>query len=356
MPIRASIDAISGVVRGVSAGAVTMSYQTQPGCFRTYTVTVSPYVFPISGTYVVCEGKTTTLTSAQAGGVWSSGTPAVATINSVTGLLTGVSDGITTITYTTISTGCNTVKDITVNPIPSVVTGAPAMCIGGSTTYIATPAGGTWSTSAGIITTINATTGVATGIAAGNAFISYTLPTGCVNRTASAVTVNPLPYPITGNALLAYGASRTLASYTTGAVWSSSNPAVATISPTGVVTAGFGDGNTTISYTFAGTGCGVARQVTVNATGTRFAATSTDNAEIDLKVFPSPTNGILTVESPVNGSLSVFTIDGKSVGTYNINSTSVTINLPESIASGIYMCRFEGEDGSTKIFRILCAK
>lgn len=353
IPTRASVDAVSGVVRGISGGSVLITYATQPGCFRTHVVNVSPFVYPISGTYVVCQGKTTTLTTSLTGGVWTSGTTSVATVNPTSGVVGGVSNGTSAITYTIPTTGCNTVKDVTVNPLPSVIAGPGAICMKETAAFTATPAGGNWTTSAGIIATVNPSTGAVTGVAAGSVFISYTLPTGCVNRTASPIIVNPLPHPIGGNAILAYGATRTYVSLTAGGVWTSDNAAV-TITPTGTATAGMADGNATISYTLA-TGCAVTRVLTVNATGTRFAA-SADEATIDMKVYPSPTSGILTVESGVHGNLSVYTIDGKLVSEYAVDSDVTTVSLPDSLASGVYMCRFAGEDDSVKIFRIVCSR
>ncbi|MDR3704888.1 MAG: DUF5018 domain-containing protein [Paludibacteraceae bacterium] len=67
----------------------------------------------ITGASNVSRGSTTTLSADITGGTWTSGTPAVATIDSSTGLLTGVSGGSTIITYTT-ATGCSSTKTIAV--------------------------------------------------------------------------------------------------------------------------------------------------------------------------------------------------------------------------------------------------
>ena len=65
----------------------------------TQVVNASPVVNPIGGNTAICGNGTTTLTDATPGGVWSSGTPGVATVNS-SGVVTGVSVGTSVISYT----------------------------------------------------------------------------------------------------------------------------------------------------------------------------------------------------------------------------------------------------------------
>jgi gliding motility-associated-like protein len=57
-------------------------------------------VATISGIDTLLVGNTSTLTGATAGGTWSSSNTAVLTINASTGLMTGISSGIATVTYT----------------------------------------------------------------------------------------------------------------------------------------------------------------------------------------------------------------------------------------------------------------
>lgn len=61
----------------------------------------------ISGLDTLLVGNTSTLTGATAGGTWSSSNTAILTINASTGLMTGISSGIATVTYTvTNGSGC----------------------------------------------------------------------------------------------------------------------------------------------------------------------------------------------------------------------------------------------------------
>ncbi|ERJ60163.1 T9SS C-terminal target domain-containing protein, partial [Sphingobacterium paucimobilis] len=85
------------------------------------TVNALPVVSAITGSNSVCIGSTVALSSTPTGGVWSSSNTSVATV-STSGVVTGVSAGTVTISYSvTNGSGCSTVvtKDVTVIPLPS---------------------------------------------------------------------------------------------------------------------------------------------------------------------------------------------------------------------------------------------
>ena len=76
----------AGVVAGVSAGTAAISYTLGLSCYAAKTVTV--YAAPTAmAPSALCVGATSTLSNGVAGGTWVSGTTAVATIGSTTGLL-----------------------------------------------------------------------------------------------------------------------------------------------------------------------------------------------------------------------------------------------------------------------------
>jgi hypothetical protein len=82
------------------------------------------------------------------------------------------------------------------SPQTGTLSGAQAICVGGTTTFISTVSGGTWSTNSAAIATINSSTGVITGVSAGTATITYTVTgtSGCANGiTTRTVTVNTAP-------------------------------------------------------------------------------------------------------------------------------------------------------------------
>jgi hypothetical protein len=70
-------------------------------------------------------------------------------------------------------------------------------------------------------------------------------------------------------------------------------------------------------------------------------------------VYPNPTVGALTIDAPTTGIFNVYTIDGKQVSSYVINEAKTSIVLPNNLASGIYMCRFNGDDGNITMVRLV---
>jgi len=90
----------AGQFTGVSAGTFSLVYTMPNGCVLTGNpITVHPTPEVITGGTAVGVGSTLQLTSAPAGGTWSSFNPAIATVDA-TGLVTGVGTGATTIRYT----------------------------------------------------------------------------------------------------------------------------------------------------------------------------------------------------------------------------------------------------------------
>jgi len=71
----------------------------------------------ITGNLQIYEGDTTTLFNVDTGGVWMSSDPLIATIDSSTGLVTGVNTGISSISFTS-GLACETSVSMTINPIP----------------------------------------------------------------------------------------------------------------------------------------------------------------------------------------------------------------------------------------------
>ncbi|MEN9743373.1 MAG: hypothetical protein RLZZ65_1178, partial [Bacteroidota bacterium] len=198
----------SGVVTGVSAGTATITYTVTGtgGCAnatatRTVTVTAAPSAGTISGTTAVCSNGTSTLSSTVSGGSWTSGTPAVATINSSTGVVTPLTAGTSVMTYTVSGTGgcanatATSTVTITAAPSAGTLSGTQAICVGSTTNFTSTVSGGAWTSGTTSVATVNAS-GVVTGVSAGTATITYTATGtgGCANATATRiVTVTSLP-------------------------------------------------------------------------------------------------------------------------------------------------------------------
>jgi hypothetical protein len=108
----------TGVITGVAGGTSVITYATGTGCIATTVVTVNPGPVSITGTTSICGSSTTTLSDATAGGTWSSSNSAVASVNSTSGVVTGISNGTAVITYAT--TCGSTTTTVTVGGAPVI--------------------------------------------------------------------------------------------------------------------------------------------------------------------------------------------------------------------------------------------
>ncbi|GAA4468991.1 hypothetical protein GCM10023093_27760 [Nemorincola caseinilytica] len=206
---RATVGASTGIVSPVSAGTANITYTTALGCFVTAVVTVTSTPGNVTGTLATCLLATTQLSSVGAG-PWSSSNTSVASINS-TGLVTGNAQGTATITHTVTSSGCVVTKEVTVNPLPDVISGTVGICIGGTYTFTNTTAGGTWQSSATARATIGSSSGVVTPVSAGTTNISYILTaTGCSRSAVLTVSAAPSITGITNGGPICAGATLTL--------------------------------------------------------------------------------------------------------------------------------------------------
>jgi len=176
----------TGIVAGVSAGTSTISYSITNSCgtaIETNVVTVNP--LPSAGTIIgtasLCNSSTTALSDATTGGAWSSSSAGTATIGS-TGIVTGISAGTSSITYS-VTNGCGTTMAtsmVTVNLLPSAGTiiGTATICISDTSDLSDAATGGTWSSSTASIATVDVT-GIVTGVSTGTAAISYSVTNSC---------------------------------------------------------------------------------------------------------------------------------------------------------------------------------
>ena len=336
---------------------VTVAVTNGSGCIgllNEWDITVNPLpaVAAISGAGPVCVGSSITLSDASSGGVWSSSDVTKATVDANTGEVTGVSAGTVQIIYTyTNGNGCsNSVNaDITVNALPvvqAITADFVNMCVTSLSQMSDPTPGGTWSSSNTAVATIDPT-GLVTGIAVGTSTISYTVTNsnGCSSAQTINVTVANLPtvQNITTTAPgfeVCTGSTIPLHDATPGGTWSSSNPGVASVSSTGVVT-GITSGTTIITYTIS-TNCGQdaskSQQVTVNGA---------PSATISYSGSP-----FCTTSGPVN-----VTFNGTSGGTFSstsgltIDATSGTIT-PATSTAGTYTVTYSiGAAGGCSLYK-----
>ncbi|MFM7588834.1 MAG: Ig domain-containing protein, partial [Bacteroidota bacterium] len=208
-------------------------------------------------------------------------------------------------------------------PTAGTLSGNQSICVAGTTAFASTVSGGSWSSSATGVATVDATTGLVTGVAAGTATITYTVTGtgGCANAIATrTVTVN------SNNTITLSSASGTNAQTVTV------NTAITNItySTTGATGA-------TISGLPAGvTGSWASNTVTISGTP---LTTGTFNYDVTM------TGGCIGSNNTASGSI---TINSGGGGNFNIQTTigsfysstcmvGDTIVLPISVnmASGI---------------------
>ena len=277
-PANGSIGSSSGTVTGIATGTAMITYTNANSCYVTAIVTVNAPPEAINGSTPVCEQSTITLTDAVTGGSWATASGLIATIDPVTGLVTGQTANPVTFTNTVSVTytieGCAHVENVivTVNLTPANITGTLSVCQGLNTNLNDATPNGTWSSSNTAVGTVDPSSGIVTALIAGPSVqtttITYLHIDGC--SVTNDVTVNPLPGDIGGSVPMCPGISGSisLSEESIGGTWSSDN-ALITVDASGNVTGANSiinsTVNATITYKFA-TGCLKTTVVTVNPT------------------------------------------------------------------------------------------
>ncbi len=306
-PAIADVGSTSGIVTGYSAGTSTITYTLPTGCAATITVTVNPIPGPILGPTSVCVGSSVTLSNATPGGTWSTANTTIASVGSSSGVVTGLTLGGATITYTS-ALGCQVIFYIKVIPGPGPITGPNNLCVGSTITLSNGTPGGTWVSSDVTVATVGSGTGVVYGAGAGTATITYATTIGCY--VTYNITVNPLPAPITGPNIVCVGNTITLSSATPGGTWSSSNTSFATVGLTTGVVTGVAQGAVAITYMMP-TGCFVVYKVKVDANPVISGPTSVC------------TGNTIILTSSITG------------GTWSSSNTAIATISPSGVVTGI---------------------
>ncbi len=339
----------SGVVTAITPGTTEILYTDINSCgtavaSATVTVDAEPSAGTISGPGNVCVGGTSTLTETVPGGAWDR-TNARANV-AVGGLVTGVTVGLDTISYTFTNTcgSATTTYSIAVITIPTVaaVTGPANVCVGASITLADAAPGGTWA--AGNTSASASAGGIITGATAGAVTITYTVGNTCGSVTATKdITVNASPAgcTVTGlNEICPDDLTTLVASYP-GGLWSITN-GNAFLDATGVL-AGLHPGTDTVIYV-ATNSCGTATVIfpvtILPFSSCHTAGVGTTNAgESSLKVYPNPNGGSFTLflSSAIDEKVEVTitNILGEKVHSFSIATNKPTgVNL--DLAKGIY--------------------
>ena len=325
----ATVNSTSGLVTASSAGTTVISYTVTNSCgtlaaTQIFTVNPSPNAGSITGTPVVCPLNTTSLGDLAGGGTWSSVTTGVATINSTSGLVTGVTNGTSLISYT-VANSCGTAVAnvvVTVSPTPNagVITGSLNICPATATLLSDGVGLGTWSSVSSGVATVNSTSGLVTGATTGTSIISYTVINSCGTAAATAiVTVNLLPNAgsITGSLNACPAATSLLNDAAGGGTWSSVTTGIATVNSTSGLVTATSAGTSVISYTVTNScGTAVVSQIfTVN---------------------PLPAAGSITGIAVVCPAATITLSDGVGSGVWSsVTTGNATINSTTGLVTGV---------------------
>ena len=188
---------------------VTISYTNSNNCNSSVASNITmvntiPVVAPITGASGATVGFTSTLSDAAAGGLWSSSDQNVAVV-ATNGVVTGIAQGTSTISYTVTSAGCSksvsTLFTVEAAPVPTITGFSPSSGAPGATVTVSGTnfAGATSITVAGItasFTVVNATTiNFVVPNGTGQGFISVTVPGGTATSVAK-FTFNSAQTPV----------------------------------------------------------------------------------------------------------------------------------------------------------------
>ena len=372
----------SGLITGINSGTATIIYTvaSSAGCASvsaSRSVTVSmPNAGTLAGTQAICKGSTSTFKSTIAGGTWISSNTSIASINSSTGLISGLSAGTATMTYTVKGTGvCSTymataTRTITVSEPANtgVLSGVSSICQGTSYTFSSTVAGGKWSTSNTSIASVNSSTGLVAGIAGGNVNVIYSITGngGCASKSIqlpTTVLTKPSAGTTSGTTSIYVGGTTTFSSSIIGGTWVSNNTLIADIgSTTGIIT-GKSAGTTSMTYTVTGlNGCKSSASrslsVLIKPAAPEFneenIGITDNNADFSHNFYPNPTQGIIYLENlnPAVETILLMDITGKVIQTNSINNSIQTIDY-SAIKPGIYLMEFKGSSINNAIRQLI---
>jgi len=243
-----------GVIEARAPGTVQFRYtNNNTGCESpdSEVLTVQePTSISLEGADRICIGDYTNFTPST-GGTWTSSNPNVATISN-SGLVEGVAPGVATFTFDSF-TSCNSTESTSIiveaNPIPSFL-GPNSVCIGTGTQLVPSD-GGTWTSSDQSVATVD-DSGTVTSVSSGSTQFTFTSNiTGCSASINTLFNVFDRPTTqIVGDSEICIG-DLTFMNPSSGGVWVSSNPNIASISPNGTVV-GVSEG--TVQFTFYETG------------------------------------------------------------------------------------------------------
>jgi trimeric autotransporter adhesin len=293
----------------------------------------------IQGDSSICVGQPAFLTDTTSGGFWSSSNTAVGTIDSTTGVLTGIAGGTTTVTYT-VGLGF-VIKSVTINPLPPPIIGPTTICAGETVTYYDSSAAVAYWTCIDFypfyITTPTAYGVPVTGMHHGSDELILIDIFGC--STSIEIFVDELLTPITGNTNIHVDSTTTLSNASAGGVWSSNNMTVATVDSLSGIVTGISPGFARIYYKAP---CTASIIVTVLPPVSIPFVCATTNNSIDIK--PTLATSTLTIASTDKiSAVAISNLQGQLVYTHKYDTEKIQIDIAD-LPTGVYFIRVDSNE------------
>jgi hypothetical protein len=368
----------TGVVSGIAAGTVVVSYTTSRyGCSQSMTVSVDAAptsAGTITGSSNVCAGSSITLSNTTIGGIWSATTGGIATIGSATGVVIATTAGTAAISYT-ISNHCGsiaTTKTVTVNadvtPTISISTPTDTLCAGSLAHFASVITNG--GTAPAYIWRVNGGTTVFSSaysyIPSNGDVVTATLtsdapcavPASVTSNTVT-MTVNPQVIPVvvitaTPPGTILTGAAKTLtATVSNGGdnptyQWVLNGVVIPGATDSSYTATTFNDGDTVTCVVISSGVCGGNTAfsnkegiVVYNNVGIKSLA-----PKEELAVYPNPNNGAFTIKGAIgNPDEEVNIVINDLLGQEVYRSVAIVSNgmldaqvqLGKSVAHGMYL-------------------
>src|SRR4029450_4435413 len=330
-----------------TAGTYTVTYSFGNGtCTNTTTTTITINALPTAtiaytGSPYCATGIATVTQTGQAGGTYSSTAGLV--INGASGDVDLVAStaGTYTVTYSFGNGTCTntTTTTITINALPTATiayAGSPYCATGTATVTLTGQAGGTYSSTAGLV--INGATGDVDLVAstAGTYTVTYSFGNGtCTNTTTTTITINALPTATIAYAGSPYCATGTATVTLTGQAGGkySSTAGLGINGATGDVDLVASTAGTyTVTYSFGNGTC-------TNTTTTTITINALPTATIAYTGSPYCATGIATVTQTgqaggTYSSTAGLVINGASGGVDLVASTAGTYTVTYSFGNG----------------------
>lgn len=302
----------SGKVTGISVGKDTVLYTVTNMCGATHTqklITVDTPLIPkpITSKDSLCEGAKDTCTNLIDGWDWTV-TNSHAAINTITGIVLGISAGLDTILYSKINY-CgtfDTFHTLLIKPLPfaGTVIGMDSVCLSSFDTLFDVITGGVWQSLHTNIATVN-NSGLVTPISVGEDSIAYSYTNYCGNSKTYKVlqiTTTPTVGAISGKQIICTGEQFTVTEIAPYPHWWSATNSSAIVN-NGVVQ-GISAGVDTI-YAINGNLCGTA------------------STTLQVAVVTTPDAGKIVGTSNACMNDTIYYTDSISCGLWSINDSTI---------------------------------